>query len=148
MTRELMGHETKAAQPKRRSPLVGCALVLAFAHILLFALFLTCILWPPRMSVGDVERDVAKHLPVGSTEAEVRAYLRERDIAFGDPEPASQSCCFLQEEGIESCCVIVAIIRDTGHALQLGQTDIMLYFAFDENGQLERFVAGEIATFL
>jgi hypothetical protein len=144
---ETGGEPSKGTPSRKRSPLVGCALVLAFAPILLFALFLTCLLWPPRVSVGDVERDVAKHLPIGSSEAEVREYLRERDIAFGDPHPASYSS-LLRKEGIESCCVIGAIIRDTGNWLEFGQTDIKLYFIFGEHGSIERFIADEVYTSL
>lgn len=82
-----------------------------------------------RVTPAKVERDLQNHVPIGSTRAEVAAYLDSRGISHsttsGDREQA--------------------IMRDTAFGSPV-HTDIEISFRFDERQKLTTYSVREINT--
>ena len=82
-----------------------------------------------RVTPAKVERDLQNHLPIGSTRAEVAAYLDSKGI------PHSAVAVHREQ----------AIMRDTALGSPV-RTDIEMSFTFDERQKLTAFAVREIYT--
>jgi hypothetical protein len=82
-----------------------------------------------RVTPAKVERELQKHVPIGSTRAEVAAYLDAKGIAH--------SAALGNREQ--------AIMRDTALGSPV-RTDIEMSFSFDERQKLTSYAVREIYT--
>jgi len=82
------------------------------------------------VSVGAVRKDIQKHLPLGSTAAEVIAYLEAKHIEHGDLVTYPFDSYFPDEHNVR---LIPAAIRKQG---LLFEATISIGFRFDEEDRL------------
>ena len=103
-----------------------CLRLFLAAHLVLSTmLFSSC----RGVSVGAVRKDIQKHLPLGSTAAEVIAYLEAKRIEHGDLVTYPFDSYFPDEHNVR---VIPAAIRKWF----LLETTISIAFRFDEEDRL------------
>ena len=116
--------------------------------ILLIVMFLTCLFLPFRkVTVGEVTDDVSKNLPLGSSTADIVAFLEDRDIGFSEPAPRSNFGVITGGDDLpEDTAIIAAIIRDTSYPYRI-QMHVQIYFILDDHGALARVEVEEREDF-
>jgi hypothetical protein len=140
MTGAQTGGEAEAEPPKGRSWLLGCALVLVLAPILVMALFVTCVYFGPRAgpSTDEVRGSVDDALQPGATVEEIQAYLRSSAIDYRSPGSvgtASDISLLEDEYALRPETPIVY-----GFAGETGSGGVTVVFVLDENERYSRLI--------
>jgi hypothetical protein len=92
----------------------------------------------------DVRSDISATLPRGATVDEIRAYLTARGAEFDPALTEAGAFSFLEDEGVPpETPVITGIIRDSA-TYPLLRKHILIYFALQPDGRLDRAYVEEI----
>ena len=102
-----------------------------------------------QMTVSEVEKEVRKSLPIGSSRSQVESYLEARKIRHKlgwQPIPEADGMIKLDDEHTEGALIVGA--RRTKTALGMAiRTDIKIQFKFDDtNSKLLDYTFGEVHT--
>jgi hypothetical protein len=93
---------------------------------------------------ADVEAEIRRELPVGSTQDEVFAFLEDIDAEYAREVDRAEGNWDLERRGVPpDTLAIGAILRDTGLGLIPGEQFIQIEFVLDEDGLLETYYLDE-----
>jgi hypothetical protein len=100
--------------------------------------------WLRGVTKDEVEAEIRRELPVGSTQAQIFAFLDEEGAEYQRMVRRAEPFWALERRGVPpDTMVIAAILRDTGWQLLPGESFIQIYFILGPDGLLEGYYVEE-----